>query len=299
MCDNLFSKKYSLKQQRFSMRELFESVREKKFGFKYPFENMISLSLFNEDIILDEAIYENELNITFLARNFGYPAIKNFFENQKKHLESYRKTGKIILDTLESSELPSDLGKLAHSQNPITFTIGIEKNQNSFYDKSKKQIHIQILSFENMDKFAITGETFDDFYHTDYENAKKIIYGDIKNSFAHELAHWLDDSLHNNAVTNFIQTVKNKYTSEFAANNKLLASYIEVQGYVHDVAEFKKSMSEDEWNKLTFGDLFRLTSLDDAANLLRDTQLKAWKRKIMKRLARENLIGNNMKSQHF
>lgn len=245
--------------------------------------------------LLNEALYDIDEDVDLIMERHVVPAIKKFFADQEKHLKAYKNTGKVFLDYLDSSKLVSEWGTEAHKVNPIEITIGIVRDKDSFYD-GEKHIHYQLLPSWELDQ----GKTYDkkEAFHK-----MRDIYDDMRMTVAHELAHWLNDSLENDAVKRYLDKVTKEYEDRDTEDRdkKIMASDVEIQGYMHDVGELKREYSEEDWDKLTFEQLFTKSGLDRASDNLKTnpSQHKAWLKKVMSRLSREGLVGKNMSSSEF
>jgi len=116
----------------------------------------------------------------------------------------------------------------------------------------------------------------------------------IKGSIHHELAHWIDDTLHNG----HIKLRANKALETGGGMTKrglpINADKMEIQGQIHNIVQLKKEYS-DIWDSLTFEDLLKLSTTLNIVNsqLVGDIKTK-WKRDLLKRMYREGLLGKNM-----
>jgi hypothetical protein len=123
----------------------------------------------------------------------------------------------------------------------------------------------------------------------------------IKATIAHELSHWLDESLYQV----FSKLLGDEKDDEKV--RKLLAlkgnyadiTYYEIQAQIHGVAQIKNKYKKEDWDKLTMNELFELyPPLADVIELLykkNDEDIaRIWLKGIIKRLHREHLLGKNM-----
>jgi len=289
-----------------SMKDFLIAINEKTTGYKTPFINEQSLKNFEErtlhssEFYILEATYEHDLDIEYIYQKYAKPFIIDLLSNSEKYLKQYKKDKKIIPYIFASSELPSDLAKQAVIKNPITITVGIY-GDNSYYEDFKNHIHINIIAGSDLQ--YIINSNYKSFEED--KGIKKqitdLINLSIKPSISHELTHWLDDSLKNSAIKKYIGSLNKKFKDDEKekAIRNYLRSYIEVQASVHDVKQYKKDIGDDKWNKITLKQMFDDSGLTAVANEIRNDKkaFLKWKKQIVKRLAREDLIGNNMKSE--
>lgn len=300
-------KRKPLKKLNSKIRALTFSLNEQVCGYASPFINENSLANFlqrtthKDEYYLTEALYEHDLDIEYIYENYAKPFIEDLLKNSKQYIDEYRKNGEIVYRSFDSSELPSDFSKQSHRKNPVRIFIGIS-DENSIYDHNKKIIKINVLygSFIQ-DMIDDHMYSFDEIFLDSYNELKALIYRDIKPAIAHELAHWFDDSLKQEAIKKYIDVLKKRYKKQSDAQWNLLRSYIEIQGYIHDVKQHKNQMSQEEWDALSFKQFFELIGLDNIADEIRHDKyaFAKWKKQLFKRLAREDLIGKNMKSEEI
>jgi hypothetical protein len=125
----------------------------------------------------------------------------------------------------------------------------------------------------------------------------KINIHDIKDTISHELTHWFDDSIRNNTVSNYLNKLKTKKLTPEKETTISLVSNMEINAYIHGLKQFKKSIGEDEYNNLTVPELFNRSILGRVWKLVNQENndfKQKWLRKFVSRMARENMIGNNM-----
>lgn len=195
---------------------------------------------------------------------------------------------RVVSNLLKSPELVE-----AQERNPVKFVINSSAG-NLYSIKSPAEIHFSVngavlrllkeyeYSIDTLSKVII--ENFDSFLN-------ELTEGKMKGSIHHELAHWYDDTMHNYHITN---TARNNP----AATNQpeWNTSHIEIEGQIHTLLQFKKMYGDELWDSMTFDDL--LTKVPALSGVIRrfDTKQKEiWKRRIKTRMARENLLGKNMR----
>ena len=137
------------------------------------------------------------------------------------------------------------------------------------------------------------------------QNKFKIIMSvpNIKATISHELTHWLDESLKNNQITQYIEKLKNKYKKNYKnIDLQALCSHIEIQAYIHGVKEFKRNVGDELWNSMSFKELFDhsiLSSVFSDVKKLSSDERKIWLKRFFGRMSREGLIGKNMSTKNI
>jgi hypothetical protein len=120
----------------------------------------------------------------------------------------------------------------------------------------------------------------------------------IKGSIYHELAHWLDDTLHNRHIKKHVDSASGFGNSKSDFNqgheNVALTSF-ERDAQIHSIKQLKRE-NEDKWDTLSFEQMIKLNaSLWEIANTAQNGRwYSKWKKLIAKRMHREGLLGNNM-----
>lgn len=217
----------------------------------------------------------------------------------EKYFERYRNSSwlyqRIYIDRMSSSELQSDIAREAHENVPISIEVGLAVPNE--YNFSEERIMAGI-SKNVLRQYDIWKENIDKSRHKLYKN--EFTEGRVKASIAHELTHWMDDALHDNFLT---KRLKKAYAMKLqnspdwekvrqgGEDDTYLSDY-EVNAVINGIAELKRQ-NEDVWNELTWEDLKNMYStLDNLDNRLG----LEWRKKIFKRLAREGLLGDRMRT---
>lgn len=181
-----------------------------------------------------------------------------------------------------SSVLGSADSKLAHKLNPITIYVHSGTlNQNAYFP-SKSRMYVGIH------KSAMKAVLFYDILS---DNDKKSLIQDfseirIKSTIAHEISHWLDDTLNNQHIKKFLSTA----TPE--SRESIGIHHIEIQAQVHQINQIRKSLGKKKWNEMSFEEL---VSSNPTLTLLDKEFGKKWRQIIKKRMAREGILGENMR----
>jgi len=219
-----------------------------------------------------------------------------------KGLEKALDSFKTVL--VSSSELRSRAARKANKVNPIgiRLTIGSE---GSYYKPAEKVIQISL----NHNAYGLLRNTgynqsaIKDIIGTQYSRfVGEFDAENVKGTIAHELSHWLNDSLHGKAVARTLAVVREKGVE--AASGKFLTMRqhpIEIDAQVHAVREVRREMGKRAYDKLTWPDLFRKKNSlpgnfrDNRGQPLLPKQYNDTMKRLVKRLHREGLLGKGMK----
>lgn len=195
--------------------------------------------------------------------------------------------------------LKSPLSQKAHAINPCEIEIN---SGNNFYSPIKSLMGMGItnnalnyvMGFDGSLDSA-SEELFNDGQAIASRNIKyEFSESKIKGTIHHELAHWIDDTLHNQHIKN--RAIK---ASEFGFGMTrkglpINADKLEIQGQIHNIVQLKKEHQQN-WDSLTFDDLVGLSpTLYNVNNQLSGDVKINWKRDLLKRMSREGLLGKNM-----
>jgi len=193
---------------------------------------------------------------------------------------------------------------------PVTITI---EGQNNSYNPVSSQILIKMSQFadyvqrfsnvlEQADKDRSAEDVFSNMmmnpkeersFREDFRGEK------IKNSIAHELSHWLNDTKNNNNIMTKLMNAKGKNVSieVLQGLDNVALTDFERDAQIHQIAQMKRKISQAVWDSLSFEEMLsRDNSLYRAIWIrLSKKDQKTWKKLILKRMAREKLLGKNMR----
>lgn len=131
----------------------------------------------------------------------------------------------------------------------------------------------------------------------------------IHSSIAHELAHWLSDTMHNNHIGLPYQKsrIKKKDTESLEKSREkfykvinMEYSHVEIDAVIHAIKQAKENFTDAEWNKMEFKDLCTIYSTLYAiiSPVLQSGEgldyLENYLIRLTKRMHREHLLGTNM-----
>jgi hypothetical protein len=208
----------------------------------------------------------------------------------------------IITDTMflkseiDTSILNSPESIESHKLNPCTIKINFGSN---FYQPSTNIISVSVNSNAlNFVKNESKGDILLAANSLYDERQKKSLIHEfteerIKGSIHHELAHWIDDTLHNRHIAkrlNKAMELKDKNIKNIPVN----ATKMEVQAQIHNVKQLHNKHS-NTWDLLSFNDMLSYSPpLTSIYNSLSGDIRKRWVRDLKTRMYREGLLGKNM-----
>jgi hypothetical protein len=210
---------------------------------------------------------------------------------------------KYTFNTFSSKELVGSDCKKAHTVNPITINCGLYSK--SSYVPEENAIYITLNSFL-LFEYAKNIKDLDSFYVQFKKSDIKTMNNEItpkrvKLSIAHELTHWLDDSFHNRFLTDLINLAQDLKKPDILLlkNKNVNLTYFEINAQIHAIKNLK-NLSKLKWDKMTLTDMFfEYTSLKEIySQVLKQGKDVAiiWQKLLISRMAREKLLGKNMKN---
>jgi hypothetical protein len=240
--------------------------------------------------------------------DFLYNKVYKKYVNQLlKYDGSGRFPNKPNKQYITSDKLKSKDAKKAHEVNPITIEF-FTSDENAYNPIN----HIIILNISQQvielikDEGGIIPASNMLSSNTKMQFIDEVSEKRIKATIYHELSHWIDDSLHNFHITKMIKDVQkhptqiNKIISQDGETS--LSSYYEINAQIHALKQYKRSIKKDKWDVMTFKDVetyFATTSYisKKLLNQYGKKEYERWKKEILKRMAREKLLGKNMKNK--
>jgi len=257
-----------------------------------------------EDISL--SLYENTFDIDkdvdYIYDKFFKKIVEDF--KNKKVDNNYIKYVDSKTYEIDSSELKTEDAKKANAINPIKIYGKFFTSDSSYYDVKKqiivlafKKPNIQILIDYNYDYEKIKN----DYGKNQFEYLMKQVSEGVKSTIAHELSHWINDSLHNRFANKLADLVK-KYNNPELWNlgeKDVNLTYFEIDAQIHGIKSIKK-LKGHLWDSMKMDDLFmEYPSLRSIGNrvyhLYGKDVLEIWEKNFLKRMHREGLLGKNMK----
>ena len=255
-------------------------------------ENSLNEKLFNLNDDVDYIIEKSGIEDFFNKVNAGD---KPFYEEMMNEEE-------IVFLVMESSELKSEDAVRANEKNPIFILIGFAKgNIGSHYNPKDKYL----LASPKRADFKVF---YSEKEHS-LEPAKRITFKKdlslerLQYALAHELSHWISDSLHNKHIERIIDRANDLNDSDYMKLKKhdVNMTYFEIDAIVHSIKEMKRRYTDEAWDNLSFADIM----LDYTTLYSIDTILKEryglevsliWQKNLFERMHREGLLGKNMRT---
>jgi hypothetical protein len=260
------------------------------------------LKSLNEDR-LNEKLFSIEDDVDYIIEESG---IEDFYKDVESGEMPYYteiiNDEEIAFLVMKSDELRSEDAVKAHDANPISIFIGFATgNIGSHYNPKDKYL----LASPTRSAFKVfyLGEE-DKLEASKRETLKKDLSLErLKYALAHELSHWISDSLHNKHIESIIDRANDLNDAEYMKLKKqdVNMTYFEIDAIIHSIKEMKRRYSEEEWNNLTFRDIMLdYTALNTVDNLLKERYglevALIWQKNLFQRMHREGLLGKNMRN---
>jgi len=209
-----------------------------------------------------------------------------------------KSSGETIFFKSTSAILKNRNSKQAHKVNPVDIRIG-SFFYGSYYDINKKVIQVSIhssaldmimknrLDFGAM-KFQL-GVMFDRF-KSEFSPAS------FKGTIAHELTHWIDDSLHNEFITKRVNKAKEKGEQIKGNLADVNHSNFEVNSQIHAMKSIRKGMKKKEFDKINWETFFKLKSsfVSNFKNFRTEDDYDKFVKAFVSRLHREKILPKGM-----
>lgn len=245
-----------------------------------------------------EKLHNIQRDVDYIYNNSFKELVDDIQKNTLKNKDYYLLSSNGDIALFNSSQLSSTDCVKAHEVNPINIYCGIYKRSSySFGDDKEIIISINNAVLDLFFNQISIPDTTSKFRRLKNEITEK----KIKASIAHELAHWVDDSIYK-VFKKIVGDEKNlsKQRELLKLGTDLIdTTYFEIQAQIHGVAQIKNSFTKDEWDNFSVKDLFELyPPLADVIEIVytkHDKQIALiWVRALLKRLNRERLLGKNM-----
>lgn len=249
--------------------------------------------------ILSERLMDVGDDVNYIYDNYFRAFIEETELTRKLNMET------LISGVISTSELKSPLATKANKINQCDIAINEKEHGfRNFYHPIKKLISLGVNA--SAFQFAIGshsgfidraarglavdfGETKSKVFLKEFSESK------IKGSIHHELAHWIDDTLHNSHIKHRALKVKEGGVTDMTIKGlPINADYLEIQAQIHNVLQLKNKY-EDIWDDITFMDLVEISpTLHGVYNTLKNSVRDKWIRDLKTRMYREGLLGVNM-----
>lgn len=255
---------------------------------------------------LNEAVLELNEQVDYIWDNY-FEKVHSDMINGRPNLESFILEKKQVFP---STDLPSspEIDE-ANRLNPVYIIVHNLGDNAYFPDEQVITLNFNIGVVEYVMARTPTGEYPDALRRTEwnqetYHGLKTdVSVGRVKGTIHHELSHWIRDSLHNRHLQKMFRGAEKKADADTAKYKRrilqnqpsvALTSY-ELDAQIHSIIQLKREYA-GIWDTLTFNKMTELNpSLNQIVNDgIRGGWYKKWKKQILKRMARENLLGRSM-----
>jgi len=214
-------------------------------------------------------------------------------------LRKFLSKGKTFL-SISSNELKSRSAKQASKIKPVLIDVGVFKG-GSYYDTRTNYIQLSLNKsalqyFMTLDLDPKNAER--ELNKVSNRFMKEFKPSAIKGTIAHELAHWIDDVLHNQFLSNRVTIAREKGIIGLAGkHNDVNHTEFEVNSQIHAIKEIKRSMGAREYNKITWIGLIQQKSslMSNFKHFLSESDYNEFMISFVKRLHREKLLAKTLK----
>lgn len=216
-----------------------------------------------------------------------------------------RSANDVTYMTIDSDKLPSKQAKESHKLNPVEIRCGAYAYGN-FYrpveaDVSAKKSLIQLSLHHNALGLILRG----DMKQVDVSQLisfyQEFVPSRIKATISHEVSHWMNDTFHNFHISKLLKTARELGKPEIIKLHKkdVNMTSFEIDAQIHGIKQLKMQHRKN-WDVLELKDVYLMyASLRFMGGQLYRAYGKEvgdiWQKMIVKRLAREKLLGKNMK----
>lgn len=262
----------------------------------------------NESVTLNEKLLEIDDDVDRIyeayfkeiidgLNNKEFNTVKDFKQAIKRNIV------KVSLDTLikEGIIQSPELIELNDKHKGVLFEFNSDRTNGGLYSPKLRRVSISmyvepisLLIQNDYDLDAVSdiiGKNRIGTFVNEYSPKK------IKGTIHHEIAHLYDDVMHNKNIDKWISN-RQKFNSTYDRHiNPVNVTPFEIEGVMHTIKQFKKNT--DDWDELSFNDLFDIVpSLYGIRHEYfpgRPEIWEKWKKLVLKRMARENLLGDSMR----
>ena len=196
-----------------------------------------------------------------------------------------------------SGELKTKSAKLAHKINPVKIQIGVFPTPAYSPEGTVINLSFNPYVLRILAQHGEMGLPDDQKKRFKAEMQKPKLIATI----SHELSHWVSDTLHNSHIARILDVAKELGSAEIVKLGKqnVNMTYFEIDAQVHGIKSLKQGMPKKQWDTKTMDDVFELYpslySIGESLKMHGKDVLNIWLKLLMKRLAREKLLGKNMK----
>lgn len=222
----------------------------------------------------------------------------------------YKGYSVIEFGEINGKELKSKDSRRAYEVNPVVINYGVFYDGNWYRPKEIENKILHTSKIFSTIQLSPSHDVLSLIMKSQVKHIKKeqlpMFYNSlkedkIKGSISHELSHWISDSLYNRHIERILKKAYELNNREviFLGKKDVNMTYFEIDAQIHSIKQLRQSHKK-EWNEMTLEDIFEnLPSLWTMAKVLYDKWgreiYKIWMKSLVKRMARENILGKNMR----
>jgi hypothetical protein len=236
-------------------------------------------------MILKEATFDLQIDVDWIYNEFCKSTIDAILNDEWD--------GHCPMSRISTKMLRSEDAIKAHALNPSHITIN-GFNGAAYYPRTNSiSLGINRLALDFIKKY---NRSLEDAMSVLSPSQKKSIKLDIspqtvKGTIYHELAHWVEDSNYRNVEMHLIRQQNTPYSKRKSDYN----TPVEINAIIHQIVLLKNEFST-EWDNLTFREMLdKDRFLSTIEKYLKPEEYSKWCRTIATRMAREGLLGKNMR----
>lgn len=271
-----------------------------------------------EDLLLEKTFTISK-DVKYIYDNYFSTFIKDidkYWNSTLKFISKYNvvmrkgQISDIEIASIKSDKLPGKETQAAHALNPCNIRLGcfydgsfyrpgkaISKALGGVISDSRLQISVNYFAIQiwlkGQEGFIPVKQL------SNFKNDLKP--SSIKSTTAHEISHWLNDTFHNNHITKAILKSFENENQDLIKLGELDVNmtHFELDAQIHAIKQLKMQ-NKKVWDQFTLIDLFeRYGSLQSISSKLYKNYgkevLNIWQKMLVKRLAREKLLGKSMR----
>jgi hypothetical protein len=248
--------------------------------------------LLRENLLLIERLTNVDSDVDLIYNRF----FKNDVDEIKRTNMVNREM--FSVDDMSTSELKSTESINANKINKCNIIINYP-NKGNFYQPKKSLISLSIN--QGALEYALDNNGSLKLAHSHlYGNKantflKEFSEERIKGSIHHELVHWIDDTINNSHIYKSLKKTEEKKLKMVYRNIPIDASTMEIQAQIHNIKQYYNK-HKDIWDTLSFNDIINsVLTINVVYNKLHGNVRIEWLKRLKKRMAREGLLGDNMR----
>lgn len=243
---------------------------------------------------LEESTFSINKDVDLIYRS----VFKDFIDNLKRGKVTPLKTVSFKSDQLQSAD-----ARKANELNPVTIEAGLNKD-GSYYAPLSNKI---VLSFNTnvldiLKQYDSIEDALKSLAPSEILRFQEELNGNaVRYTIFHELSHWIDDTLHGKHLSKTVKRAvdidgrEKKERVLSRGTGSTTSSDYEINAQIHSIKR-ARLQNKKLWDRLTFDQMLNLVPSVHVVNRnLRGKQREGWRKKMFRRMAREGLLGANMR----